>query len=96
MGSILLSAMPAAYAWQVYGWKIGVAVFLVVAALMSAMAWTFVLRHWSLRWLLRCRIGLIVVSMIAIGVSAAEECNLEMTACHRVFGHEDTPATYQR
>jgi len=83
--NFFLPAIPAIYAWQVYGWGIGIAVFVVMAALLSALAWTFFLCGWPLRWLLRLRIGLIIMSMLAIGISAAEQCNLEMTACHRVF-----------
>jgi|HubBroStandDraft_3_1064219.scaffolds.fasta_scaffold08591_3 hypothetical protein len=85
VSSFFLPAIPAIYAWQVYGWGIGIAVFVVMAALLSALAWTFFLRGWPLRWLLSLRIALIIVSMFAIGISAMEQCNLEMTACHRIF-----------
>ena len=83
--NFFLPAIPAIYAWQVYGWGIGITVFVVMAALLSALALTFFLRGWPLRWLLSLRIGLIIVSMFAIGLSAMEQCNLDMTACHRIF-----------
>ena len=85
MGSLFLSAVPSAYAWQVYGWKIGLGTFVVVAALMSATEWTFLLRGWPLQWLARARVGLIIVAMIAIGISSAELCNFEMTICRRIL-----------
>ncbi len=86
--NLFFPAILAIYAWHVYGWETGIAVFVVMAALLSALAWTFFLCGWPLRWLFRLRIGLVIVSMLAIGISAAEQCNFEGTACHRIFSLE--------
>jgi hypothetical protein len=85
MANPFLSAIPGVYAWQIYGWKTGLAVFVIIFVLLSVLAGTFLLRGWPLRWLLRLRIVLVVLTMIAIGLSAAERCNFEMTSCHRLF-----------
>jgi hypothetical protein len=82
----LLSAIPASYAWQVYGWGTGLVVYLVTFALLVGLSWTFIVTEWPLKWLVRARVALIVLSMIAVGVSAMETCSTDLSVCHRVFG----------
>jgi hypothetical protein len=80
-----ISLMPAAYAWQVYGWGVGIGVYLLSCVLLLILGWMFHSRRWTYRRLVAARVILIVFIMAAIGLSAMEVCDLEMTACHRVF-----------
>lgn len=80
---LFLALIPASYAWQVYGWGTGLWVYLVTLVLLMALSWTFIVADWPFRWLVRARVALIILSIVAIGVSAMETCNLD--SCRRVF-----------
>jgi hypothetical protein len=77
-----LGLIPAAYAWQVHGFASGAVVYLFVCLLIIALGWTFALRDWSFRWLIVARVTLILLSMVAIGISAMEICESPTLTCH--------------
>jgi hypothetical protein len=78
----ILAALPAAYAWQVYGSITGVAVYVIVDVLLVALGWVSLLRDWSFRRLVWTRTSLLILSLILIGLSAAESCDSNWV-CHK-------------
>src|SRR5262245_9778702 len=62
--------LPALYAWQVHGWPVAAGVYILVFAALVGLGWTFLLRGWSLKWLKRARIALILVGLVAVAASA--------------------------
>lgn len=84
MSNTTLAFIPALYAWQLYDWGIGAGAYAVVVLLLAAASWTFILKGWPLKRLGSVRTTIIIVSMIAIGISAAERCDIG-GKCARVF-----------
>jgi hypothetical protein len=80
-----VALVPGLYAWQVYGRIASAAVYVIVIGLLTALTWALLFRGWSFRWIVGARLFVILVAMAAIGLSAMEVCNLELTECHRVF-----------
>jgi hypothetical protein len=78
--------LPALYAWQVHGWLIAGAVYVVMFLALVGIGWTFLLRGWSFKWLKRARIALILTGMLAVAASGMEICT-DAGRCERVFGH---------
>jgi hypothetical protein len=81
----LVALMPGLYAWQIYGWIAGAVVYVIVIGLLTALTWALLFRDWSFRWIVGARLFVILIAMAAIGLSAMENCNLELTECHRAF-----------
>lgn len=86
IGGSAAPLLPAAYAWQVYGLGAGVAVYILLWVTLVALNYACVMRDWSPRRLRWSRGAVIVGAMLLIGLSAMENCNIEMSTCHRVFG----------
>ena len=80
-----LALLPAVYAWQVYGWKVALSVYVLAIVLLAFLSWLYYAREWSARQLIWARTALLLLSMAAVGVSAMEMCNADGSACHRVF-----------
>jgi hypothetical protein len=71
----LLAALPAAYAWQLYGIWLALAVFLGLVAAMWLIGWIALALEWppsAWRW---ARRGLVILAFIVLGLSAAQRCN---------------------
>jgi len=81
----LLSLFVAAYAWQTYGFWRGFAVYIALYILLAVLGWTSLVRGWSFRQLVAARVTLIILSMVALGLSAMETCSADMSECRRVF-----------
>lgn len=79
-----LALFPGLYAWQVYGWMAGAAFYVVTFLLLVAAINVFGLAGWSYRWLVRTRTALILFAMAAIGLSAAQTCQIG-GGCEWVF-----------
>jgi hypothetical protein len=77
MHPIIYPIIPALYAWQIYGLWIGVSVFVAMWLLLVTLA-SFILIKAGPRVLTRLRWmrwSVLILSMVVIGLSAAETCN---------------------
>jgi hypothetical protein len=79
-----LALLPGLYGWQVYGWLAGLGAYLFVYLGLAGLAWAFVLKDWTYRRVILCRTALVLLSMVLIGVSAAQICEPN-TACRWMF-----------
>jgi hypothetical protein len=80
----ILALLPGLFAWQVHGFWIGLLVWCIVAVLIIAMGWLFLLRQWTFRWLTPARSALIITSMMLISASGAEHCHID-GGCQSIF-----------
>jgi hypothetical protein len=71
----LLALIPGLYAWQLYGWPSGVAVFLAANLSLLALGYARIFWDWSFRRLVMVRILLIVLLTAGVGLSAAQTCD---------------------
>ena len=80
----VLALLPGLFAWQVYGFWIGLLIWCIIAVLIIAMGWMFLLRQWPWRWLTLARSALIITSMTLIAASGTELCSVD-GGCPSVF-----------
>ncbi len=72
LGNFGLAILPAAYAWQLYGWAMALVVWFVVATILAAFGWGMVLgkiRPVLLWWL---KAAVVLISFLVLGISAME------------------------
>lgn len=80
----IISLLPAAYAWQLYGWKVAIVAYILAMIPLAAMSWGVVLDKLSARLAATLRVVFILVFMVAIGISAMKYCDIDNN-CHSVF-----------
>lgn len=73
----MMAIIPAAYAWQLHGWGVGIASYAVTVLALAALGWTALLWGWPLRRLGWLRLGLLGLAMILIGAIGAQICDAQ-------------------
>ena len=85
IGNGIIAALPALYAWQLYGWLIAIAVFLFVLVTLAAISWAVVLDRMSARKASVIRIAFVVLIFVGLAVSAAQVCDFSTDTCRNIF-----------
>lgn len=83
--NLLLAILPGGYAWQIYGWRMGLGVYFLTYLLLTVLGWVCFYRTWSYRQFVTARVILLVLAVVTIGISAMEICDYQSSACHRVL-----------
>lgn len=81
----ILAAIPAGFAWQVYGWKAGLAVYLLLYFALIALSWARFYWDWSFRRLVWTRTVMLVLAYVLISISSMETCSPDLSVCRSVF-----------
>jgi hypothetical protein len=81
----LLSLIPASFAWQIYGFWPGLAVYVTIDALLVALGYMYLFWDWPFHWLVRARTTLILLSTTAISLSAIQTCAPNLSDCRWVL-----------
>lgn len=83
----LVAILPAAYAFQLYGWIVAAIVYLTIATSLAGISWAAISNVISWRTRAALRALLVLLSFAALGLSAAQICDSRTTNCHSlVFG----------
>lgn len=81
----IISALPALYAWQLYGWLIAIVIFVFVLATLAAISWSIVLERMSARKGAILRITFVLLIFAGLAVSASQVCDSGANACRNLF-----------
>lgn len=81
----LVAILPAAYAWQLYGWIVAAIVYLTIATSLAGVGWAAISNviSWRTRAVLRAL--LVLSAYVVLGLSAAQICDSQTMNCHSAW-----------